>query len=160
MSTKHAIAINSFRGIGLLAILCGLFGFYYNFSTLGTALAGKFGAENGAGFYVAFYLMSLICFVIHGLMFFLGVKIFRRQQRFVNTFVKLLIFEVIYFFSVSLMWMIPSIGMSVAGATGVANGGLMIGFLILLPLWSPFLLKWARRNLPPLMTEQVAVSNL
>lgn len=59
----------------------------------------------------------------------------------------MLLFEIVYFFSLGMLWLAPSMGMSVAAATGVANGGLMAQFLILFPLWAPLLAFWARRHL-------------
>jgi hypothetical protein len=58
-----------------------------------------------------------------------------------------LLFEVIYFLSVSLLWTRLTSGMSVAAATGVANGGLMVQFVILFPLWGPLVLWWAKKRL-------------
>ena len=51
-----------------------------------------------------------------------------------------LLFEVCYFFAVGFFWMEPTIGQSIAAATGVANGGMMAQFLILFPIWAPILL--------------------
>jgi hypothetical protein len=34
----------------------------------------------------------------------------------------------------------------VAGATGVANGGMMAQFFILLPIWGPVVVLWARQR--------------
>ncbi len=47
---------------------------------------------------------------------------------------------------IGILWTVPKIGLSVAGATGAANGGLMAQFIILFPLWAPFAVHWARKR--------------
>lgn len=98
-------------------------------------------------FYPAFYIMSAICMGCYALLTIFGVQFIRGRAFHVGWFTTLLLFEIVYFFSLGMLWLAPSIGMSIAAATGVANGGLMAQFLIFFPLWAPLLAFWAQRHL-------------
>jgi hypothetical protein len=113
------------------------------------ALSGAFPPDKDLPyFYQAFYAMSAICILCYLTLIFCGVAFLRRTVRFVWLFVSIMIFEVVYFFSLGFfLWPMPQLGLSVAGATGVANGGLMVQFLILFPLWGSILALWAKRQL-------------
>lgn len=69
-----------------------------------------------------------------------------------------LVFEVGYFFAVGSMWREPTVGSSIAAATGIANGGLMVQFLILFPVWGPTAM-WASGLLQPSVGEVRAKSD-
>jgi|APTNR8051073442_1049403.scaffolds.fasta_scaffold01614_9 hypothetical protein len=139
-----------FRVIGAIAILCAALGLYYSASSLATSFSGAFTAfesrHDTPYFYPAFYIMSAICIGCYALLIIFGVQFIRGRAFHVGWFTSLLTFEIVYFFSLAMLWLAPSIGMSVAAATGVANGGLMAQFLILFPLWAPPLAFWARRH--------------
>jgi len=82
-------------------------------------------------------------------LFICGVSFMVLKSRLYPLFVGLLIFEVAYFFIVAALWGYPDtkVSMSIGAATGIANGALMPQFTILFPLWAPFLIGRARREL-------------
>jgi hypothetical protein len=137
--------------IGAVAILCAAFGLYYNASSLAVAFSGAFTAGESRHktpyFYQAFYVMSAICIACYVLLFVYGVQFIRGHVAHAGRFTTLLVFEIVYFFSIAMFWLAPGVGRSIGAATGVANGGLMAQFLILFPLWAPLLVFWARRHL-------------
>lgn len=137
--------------IGVVAILCAAFGLYYNASSLRVSFSGAFTSIESQHdvpyFYPAFYIMSAICVGCYALLIVFGIQFIRGRVAHLHRFATLLVFEVVYFFSVAMFWLVPDIGMSVGAATGVANGGLMVQFSILFPLWAPLLALWARRRL-------------
>ena len=84
-----------------------------------------------------------------------SIDLIRGHFRTVMPFTVVVIAEVVYFFSISILWLVPKINMSVAAATGVANGGLMIQFIILLPIWAPIVLRVAKRKQECNISQQV-----
>ncbi|OYW73128.1 MAG: hypothetical protein B7Z37_22710 [Verrucomicrobia bacterium 12-59-8] len=142
-------------GIGAIAILCAVFGLWYNAYTLELAFSGKLQARGEPHeepyFELAFYVMSAVCVICYLLLIFFGIQFLRGRTVHVRAFTRLLIFEVIYFFLIAMLWLVPDpdMGMSIAAATGIANGSLMAQFVILFPLWAPPLAFWAQRHLPP-----------
>lgn len=144
-------AKNILRLIGAIAIICAAFGLYYNGSSIVVSFSGAFtegeSRHDTPYFYPAFYIMSAICILCYSLLIVFGVQFIRGRAFRVEWFITLVLFEIVYFFSIGMLWLVPGIGMSVAAATGVANGGLMVQFLILFPLWAPLLAFWAQRRL-------------
>ena len=136
--------------VGTVAILVALFGLYYNAMTVFTAFRGGFShlieERKLTYFYQAFYVMSATCIACYLLLLLTGIDFLRLRFRWVWPFTGVLIFEVIYFFCIGISWLAPNAGMSIATATGVANGGLMAQFIILFPLWAPLVLFWARQK--------------
>jgi hypothetical protein len=49
----------------------------------------------------------------------------------------LLLLEVLYFFAIGGLWTLPNAGRGIGAATGIANGGLMVQFVLLMPIWIP-----------------------
>lgn len=98
-------------------------------------------------FYPAFYIMSAICIGCYLMLAGFGIQFLRGRVDHLRGFTILLISEFIYFFSIGTLWLLPGIGRSIGAATGVANGGLMVQFVILFNFWAPPLVFWARRNL-------------
>ena len=137
--------------VGVVGLITALFGLWYNGTTFLTALRGGFSdlvtQQRLTYFYPAFYVMSCICLGCYVLLLLCGVDLLRARLRCFWLLTGVLVFEVIYFFLVAMSWLVPSVGMSVASATGVANGGLTIQFVILFPLWAPAVLWWARMKL-------------
>jgi hypothetical protein len=129
---------------GVIGILSAIFGLWYNATTLMTASSGAFDKINLDQpipfFYQAFYTMSAICVFFYVLLVFFSIQIIRTQKAYIWPLTILLVSEVIYFFALGTLWLHPKWGMSIGAATGVANGGLMIQFVILFPLWAPILL--------------------
>ena len=132
----------------VITILSCLFGLFYIFSSLITAFSGGFeSVENQPYFHQAFYIMSSICIVLKLCLICFSVDLLRGNLRTVNLFAAVLIFEILYTFSIGAFWLHPKLGRSIAGASGVANGGLMAQFIVLLPLWAPIVLRVAKRKL-------------
>ena len=136
--------------VGVCSTALALLGLWYNLHTLLVSLSGTFSdlveRHDIPHFYTAFYTMSAICIVCYAILLFCGVQFVRSRTGVFPLFVGVLVFEVAYFFSVAMMWMVPGVGMSVGAATGVANGGLMFQAVVLFPLWAPFLAGWARKR--------------
>lgn len=137
--------------VGCVTTLAAAFGLYYSARSVFFALRGGFSdpaaGKNLAYFFPAFYIMSGICMLCNVLLLVFGFDLLRVRLRWSSYFVGVLLFEVVYFFFIGTFWLVPGVGMSIAAATGVANGGLMAQFIILLPLWVPLVLRWARREL-------------
>lgn len=139
--------------VGVVAILCGLFGLFYNYSSFSALIVqGKHEFDPEIPYFNAvFFTMSAICVLCYIVLIVCGVQLARKRLAWVWVFIGVQMFEVIYFFSIALLWLVgiaaPRFGSSVAAATGVANGGLMAQFLILLPLWGTIVAILAKRKL-------------
>lgn len=143
------------RSIGVASILLAALGLLYNAMFI---LPEFFlGSDDPAGpyFYPAFYIMSAICVACYLLLLTLGIQFVRLNTSNLGLFVFLFLFEIIYIKVVFILWNHPTIGMSVAEATGVANGGLMLQRWTLFPLWAVPVLLWARYKLTtaPTLTQ-------
>jgi glucan phosphoethanolaminetransferase (alkaline phosphatase superfamily) len=138
-------------GVGVVGGLAAVLGLLYNFTSLTAVLNGgpsDLVEQHGLTyFYPAFYVMSCICIACYILLLLCVADLLRVRFRRLWLFTGVLVFEVVYFFSVGMSWLIPSVGMSIGAATGVANGGLTVQFLILFPLWAPIVVWWARMKL-------------
>jgi len=138
--------------IGVVSIVSAAFGLFYNMTTIWANHSGAFEElnrkENLLYFHQAFYAMSTFCIISYLLLFFFGLAFLKRQTRYAALFAALLISEVIYFFLIGFVgWSLKSAGHSIAAASGVANGGLMVQFFILFPLWGSVLALWAKRKI-------------
>jgi hypothetical protein len=145
--THHPVSVPAVI-VGVVAILTAIFGLYYNAMSTISALHGAFDPMLKKGdepyFYQAFVIMSAICVCCYVILLVCGIDLVRSRLRWSRLVSFLMLFEVVYFFAIGSLWLEPTIGLSVGAATGVANGGLMAQFIILLPLWGPLLLWWAR----------------
>ena len=144
------------RVIGILSIILACSGLWYNTSSFFFILNSVEYDSEKPYFKPAFFIMSLVCITCYVALLIIGIEFVRLKGRFRHTFVGLLIFEVVYFISISFLWMVPvrNFAISVAAATGVANGGLMFQFITLFPLWAPFLVFWAHKRI---RTQQEAI---
>jgi hypothetical protein len=137
--------------VGAISTIAGFLGLCYNGMTLTVALRGGFSdlikEQSLTGFYPAFYTMSGICVVCYLLLLTCGIALLRARLRWSGFLTGLLLFEMIYFLSIALLWKRLPDSLSVTAATGVANGGLIVQFIILFPLWGPLVLRWARKRL-------------
>lgn len=100
-------------------------------------------------FKISYYSMVTICMIFYLILIYCGFVFLMLKTEFRKLFLILLLLEVLYFFSLSFFWASSneSIAISVAAATGVANGGLMIQFITLFPLWAPIVVFWGHRGL-------------
>ena len=138
------------RVTGAGALLCAAFGFLYNASSLTIAVGGGFDRlvdeEHLSGFYPAFYWMSAICVTFYAGLTWCGVQFLRLRPRAVWPFGLLMLTEAVYFFALG-PFAANSKNSGVAGASGVASGGLMMQVFCLLPLWGPPFVIWARSRI-------------
>jgi hypothetical protein len=128
---------------GALVVFAGL-GFWHNGSSLLTSFPPNPATPY---FWHAFYLMWAICLACYLTLLGIGVRFIRVDASPVRLFVAVMVFEVVYFFGIALFWMIPGVGMSVAVASGVANGGMTFQLLVLFPLWGSLLARWAKKGI-------------
>jgi hypothetical protein len=134
------------RIVGGTAVIVAALGLFYTVPPLQTFFMNHEPDPDAPYFFLAFTVMTGICLACYVLLAFSGIHFLRGRTRLAGLFVGVLIFEVVYFFVVVGLWMMPEIGGSVAAATGVANGGLMIQAMILFPLWAPLAVHWAQRR--------------
>ena len=138
------------RVTGTVAVVCSLLGVLYNARSLTVALTGGFdelvAMKNMSWFYPAFYAMSAICIGFYVALAWCGFQFLRLRTNATWPFCVLMLVEVAYFFTIGTLAVhAPDLG--VAGALGVANGGLMAQYFILLPLWGPICAIWTRRRM-------------
>ena len=135
--------------IGIVAIICAAFGLFYNLRSVGYIFSDAMREldKDAPYFYPAYFIMSGVCVICYLLLMASGIQFLRGRLGWISAFIALLIFEVVYFFAVAFLWMLPGIGRTVAAASGVANGGLMFQFVILFPLWGGILAYRAKRRL-------------
>ncbi len=140
------------RAVGIISIILAIIGIGYNMLGLSADFSDVHNNYEIPYFYYAFYIMSSICMVCYAFLIICGIKFLFLKTRIYKLFIGILVFEIIYFFSLSVMCMLPKIGMSISAATGVANGGLMFQGFILFPFWAPFVVIYASKKLN--LTEQ------
>lgn len=134
--------------VGIVSIAMAIIGLWYNTTSLSVNyFSDPVQEDNMEYFYPAFYTMSAICIICYIILLICGVQFIRLRTNLVKLFIGVVIFEFVYVFSIGFFWFIPKIGMSIAGATGVANGGIMYQIFILFPLWAPFVVAWAARKI-------------
>jgi hypothetical protein len=90
-----------------------------------------------AALYTAFYLMSAICIVCYLSIIAASVGLCLGSATCARLLAMVLLFEVLYFFAIGALWTLPTAGRGIGAATGIANGGLMVQFLLLMPIWIP-----------------------
>ena len=94
--------------------------------------------------------MSTVCILRYLCLMFIGIQLIRQRLNMVYLLTGVLIFEAAYFFSIPFLWILtfqsPKRGLSIAGATGIATGGLMFQFILLFPLWGPMLASRAKKR--------------
>lgn len=135
------------RTVGGVAIVVAALGLWYNVVSISSVLRNPQYDPETPYFLPAYAIMSAICITCYVLLTITGIQFVRGRSALAGLFTAVLVFEVIYFFSIGMiLWPMPKVGMSIAAATGVANGGLMIQAVILLPLWGPFVVNWAKRK--------------
>ena len=151
ISPKHIRL--SFIILGIVSILSSILGLLYNllFSAWGNHL-GAFDIlvkeKHLTYFFQAFYIMSGICLICYILLMICGIYFIRQKDRFVSMFVGVLLFEMLYFICLGFIndRLDEPYSVSIAAATGVANGGLMYQFFILFPIWGSALAIWMKRK--------------
>ena len=150
----NKITKRSFIILGIISIITATGGIFYNANSLAASFSGRFGQlilnYKLLYFYEAFYAMSSFCIFCYLILLFCGINFLRMKFQFVWLFVSILTLEVVYFFAVAAFLNIckfDNLRLSISAAKVVANGGLMMQFLILFPLWGIGLAIWAKRKL-------------
>lgn len=137
-------------GTGVLTLLSAAYGLYLSFSGLLWVLQGAFPevTQQFVYFYPAVYSMLSVTIVCCLVLAWCGLDQVRLRLAHLKLFIGLFVFEILYLgFIGSFLWPLPNIWMSVGAASGVAVDGLIPPFRILLPLWAPFALAWAKKRL-------------
>lgn len=136
--------------VGGMTVVAMTVGLLFNASVLWTVLSGGFDAFQSEldvpYFREAFFVMWTIGVACLVTLAVCGIDFLRSNLRWARLATMVFLFEIGYIFAIGSLWMLPDYGMSIAAATGVANTGLMVQFFILLPLWGPLMLWWARRT--------------
>jgi hypothetical protein len=139
-------------GTGVLALSSAAYGLYLSLKSFIRAIGGGFTEflqqYEVPYFYPAFYSMLSVTIVCCLVLAWCGLDQVRLRVAHLKLFIWLFVCEVMYFFFIGgFLWPLPDTGMSIGAASGVANNGLMPPFYILLPLWAPFALAWAKKRL-------------
>jgi len=134
--------------VGVAGIIFAGLGLWYN----GSMIFAEFPDDPSEPYFRhAFYTMSAICVACYSMLAYVGVQFVRAKSSPLRLFVGLMIFEVAYVFGLGAFWSTSRLGLSIAAASGVANGGLMFQLVALFPLWGSLLARWAKTQieLPP-----------
>jgi hypothetical protein len=135
------------RIVGTTGLVLSAYGVYYTLSYLTVLHSEPPGAETPY-FREAYYPMFSICLAFYALLAFFGAQFLQLKTRLRFWFLGLLILELGYFFSVGFLWRLndEKIALSIAAATGVANGGLVAQGITLFPIWAAIIVFWAHSN--------------
>jgi hypothetical protein len=125
-------------------------GLLYNAASLYGVASGaidKLTVENSTPYvHAAFYVMSAICVLFYAVLFLCGVQFVRLRSAIWWLFAVVLAAEVLFYFGVGWLWSHPTLGGSIAAATGISGGGLVLQFVVLFPLWAPIVVWLAHRS--------------
>jgi len=142
-------AIIGLRIVAVATCLMAGLGAFYTlvvgyFTILGPA---HFDAESPY-FRQAYYAMASICLAFYVLLLYLGVQFWRLRTELRFWFLGILIAELVYFLVVGSLWRLENekIALSIAAATGVANGGLSIQGITLFPIWATAIVFWVHSS--------------
>jgi hypothetical protein len=140
------------RSVGILAVLLAIAGLLYTAASSYQVVVSddidQLATEHGAPYIrAAFYVMASICVAFYLVLLLCGVRFVLLHSGLWWLFTAILAAEVLYYFSIGYwFWPHPTLGRSIAGATGISSGGLMFQFLLLFPLWAPVAVYLARRS--------------
>ena len=122
-------------------------GLLYNIGSLQTDFSRLSEQVNAPHFSKAFYAMSTICIAFYVALVYVGIQFIRGKTNVWPLFLFVLVFELFYQLQIGSLWLSSEYGMSIAAATGVANGGLMYQIEWFFPLWAPIVAYFASRRL-------------
>ncbi len=138
-------------GLGLVTLLCALLGLAYNGLALILGLHGAFDEVAReyqlTHFDAAFYSMSAICVGCYLVLLCGSCQLIRRRFSAYHLLIGVWLFEIAYYLVVLGVSRIPDRS-GIDAAMGAANGGLMVQFVILLPIWGPLVLLGLKRSQP------------
>jgi hypothetical protein len=133
--------------VGVASLAVAVFGAWYNFSTFGAVAADLQPDPKAPYYHQAFYIMSGFCVAFYLALAAIGIQLIRGKTNVWGWLLGVVILEVAYFVATSFLWLSPTLGVSVASATGVSSGGLMIQLITLFPVWAPLVAWLASRSL-------------
>jgi hypothetical protein len=134
--------------VGVASIALAVVGLAYNSVTLRVDYSGLLQTTVKAPyFYPSLYVMSGVCISCYLALIFIGVQLVCGSANLARLLLLVIPFEVLNFLGIGFMWALPEYGMSIAAATGVANGGLMFQTFTLSPVWAPLTVFFASRSL-------------
>ncbi len=132
------------RVVATVGILGALLGLAYNASTLAFSSAILDAPDTPSAFgphvAVAFYVLSGICIALYLLLLASGVQLLRDRLGWWRVLAAVCVLAIILWYSAGSMWRHPDWGLSIGAATGISMGGLMAQYIILFPVWAPFVL--------------------
>jgi len=138
------------RGVGIVAVLLAAGGVLYTATSLYTVASGgidELAVEAGTLYvHSAFYAMATICLFFYAVVLICGVQFIRLRSSLWWLFSVVLVAEVAFHFLVGWLWSHPTLGESIAGASGISSGGLVLQFVVLFPLWAPIVVWFAHRT--------------
>ncbi len=138
----------AFRSVGVLCLLFSLFGFSYNYLTFSRDLSGlakEVGVEINEQYFInSYYIMTAVCITVFSLLAINGIQLIRQKPKWAIILLLISFIEIAYYLILSYLWQHSEYGLSVAAATGIANGGLSPQIFSLFILWGPAIAYWAR----------------
>lgn len=135
------------RIVAFTSILMAVLGVCYTLSYFIALYSEPFDTE-APYFREAYYTMVAICLSFYALLFFLGFQFWRLKTEYRFWFLGTVVAEIAYFFALGHLWRLDDerIALSIAAATGVANGGLVAQGVTLFPIWAALIVFWAHSN--------------
>lgn len=136
----------------ILASACYLMAALGIFYTLGVgyfvALGPAHVDADTPHFQQAYFTMVSICLAFYVLLIYFGVQFWRLRTETRFWFLGFLIAELAYFLVVGALWRLEDerVALSIAAATGLANGGLVVQGTSLFPVWATAVVFWAHSS--------------
>jgi tryptophan-rich sensory protein len=138
---RTAIQTLASRIVASTTIVTAALGVLYSLSSLQGTIANRTGATDDLPYFHLIYLLKLaIWTTLYCLLIWHSCRLWRGLPGSGRIVSRLLLLEVAFLLLISFLWLTPVIGRSIGAATGIAGGGAMAQFLVLLPLWGPLLL--------------------
>ena len=138
------------RAVGIIAILLAIGGLLYTAASLYAVASGgidQLAVEASTPYvHTAFYVMASTCVAFYAVLLLCGIQFVRLRSSLWWLFLGLLVAEVIYYLLVGWLWSHSTLGNSIAGASGISSGGLVLQFVLLFPLWAPIIVWLSRRS--------------
>jgi hypothetical protein len=133
--------------VGVVTITMATIGLWFNGAAVYKYFSILVEQIDDPHFCPVFCAMSMISCLCNIALLICGIQFVRRRTNLLKLFVGVIVFEITYFLSLGPASLVPEIGVSVASASMVANGGMLFQGLTLFPLWAPFLAVWAARKI-------------
>lgn len=131
------------RTLGVMAIVLAVAGLLFTCVSIYWVAAGtvdQLAVELNAPYaHTSFYTLASICLVFYAAILMCGIQFARLRANLWWLFATALGLEIALQSVVGRLWLDPTIGQSVAAATGIALGGQTYQFLLGFPYWAPFI---------------------